>query len=1080
MPQLLPTQPQSPSPPSQIVPLSSSTLQGLPFPGPYQPPSTSRQAFSDLPRQCASPEPVVQSRPSNASSPLSGCLPEPHLVSTHRKQCIVDGCQEFIAPTMWRSHMNLHAKGVFPGEVPTWWLQEQNLTVCTNCFCLVAVSRFTSHLDKCSTIVVSGCRSFPHSSLGVSCPSENPLPALPSWEEVCELQCPTIRYIPHKARPAVARVLSDVLRSICFENSEEAWLKLFMLPKCVLRASKRGGRHCKHPSIEQLCGLWSQGDIGGIWNRIKRRPVIPPHKQNSPIDVSKKKISSAIGLGREGLLGKACQALVSPGIAPNTQEVWNSLQQKHPKGAQPSLPTSSSPPVTHVLPQDFNILSVLHSFPKGTACGPSGLRIQHLLDSAQIHLSVPLCSSLRGVVDILVSGRAPISVSKFLAGGSLTALVKNKEGRPLDIRPIAVGEALRRLTGKCLCIITKPKATDFFAPLQYGVACTAGAEKVIHGVRSCIKEHWLDDNFTVCKVDMSNAFNCVSRQALLEECAVHFPELLPWVGWCYGSQPTLWHPLGQLSSEVGVQQGDPLGPLLFSLVLHKVVSYIAQDRECLPLLFNGWYLDDGVLLGHSQAVNLALTLIQKMGPSLGLFVNVSKCELFGCGDLSSFPPEMKVSRVPNLVILGAPIGDLIFCAKFVAQKRADAAVLLSQLAEVGAEDPQVAFLLLRQCAAFCKLVHLARSAPPSHIAEGLALFDKDVRQCFAECTAVDAADVEWMQAQLSLSRGGLGLRSLSSHCVAAYLASISSSGCDKWNLLVEPIELFNGLVPAEDAITLETLATSNMRQHSLSGKIEDQQFRQLFHISSPANRARLLSISSRHAASWLTVVPSPGLNLHLEPNEFQIAVKWWLGMDVSFGSCCPHCPDHRLDPLGHHALTCKHGGDVVLRHNSLRDVFVEFCHRACLGGQVEVGSGQGHDRLNSRPADVLVKNWHLGKPAAFDLTITSPLNPTTLTEAGVKCGSSAQVAEVRKHAANDGKCKELGWVCIPLAVESYGCWGMEAQESFKRLAARLAIQMGCSRSQATATLYQRLSLSLVRANARALLSRARVHLEEGG
>ena len=439
-----------------------------------------------------------------------------------------------------------------------------------------------------------------------------------------------------------------------------------------------------------------------------------------------------------------------------------------------------------------------------------------------------------------------------------------------------------------------------------------------------------------------------------------------------------------------------------------------------------------------------------------------------------------MSRVPNLVILGAPIGDLIFCAKFVAQKRADAAVLLSQLAEVGAEDPQVAFLLLRQCAAFCKLVHLARSAPPSHIAEGLALFDKDVRQCFAECTAVDAADVEWMQAQLSLSRGGLGLRSLSSHCVAAYLASISSSGCDKWNLLVEPIELFNGLVPAKDAITLETLATSNMRQHSLSGKIEDQQFRQLFHISSPTNRAHLLSISSRHAASWLTVVPSPGLNLHLEPNEFQIAVKWWLGMDVSFGSSCPHCPDHRLDPLGHHALTCKHGGDVVLRHNSLRDVFVEFCHRACLGGQVEVGSGQGHDRLNSRPADVLVKNWHLGKPAAFDLTITSPLNPTTLTEAGVKCGSSAQVAEVRKHAANDGKCKELGWVCIPLAVESYGCWGMEAQESFKRLAARLAIQMGCSRSQATTTLYQRLSLSLVRANARALLSRARVHLEEGG
>ena len=51
-------------------------------------------------------------------------------------------------------------------------------------------------------------------------------------------------------------------------------------------------------------------------------------------------------------------------------------------------------------------------------------------------------------------------------------------------------------------------------------------------------------------------------------------------------------------------------------------------------------------------------LIQEMGPSLGLFINVSKCELFGHGDLSSFPPEMKVE------ILGAPIGDPVFCANF--------------------------------------------------------------------------------------------------------------------------------------------------------------------------------------------------------------------------------------------------------------------------------------------------------------------------------------------------------------------------------------------------------------------------------
>ena len=87
---------------------------------------------------------------------------------------------------------------------------------------------------------------------------------------------------------------------------------------------------------------------------------------------------------------------------------------------------------------------------------------------------------------------------------------------------------------------------------------------------------------------------------------------------------------------------------------------IAQDENCLSVLSNRWYLDDGVLSGHSQAVTRAVTLIQEMGPSLGLFINVSKCELFGHDDLSSFPPEMKVSQVPNLEILGAPIVDPFF------------------------------------------------------------------------------------------------------------------------------------------------------------------------------------------------------------------------------------------------------------------------------------------------------------------------------------------------------------------------------------------------------------------------------------
>ena len=208
-------------------------------------------------------------------------------------------------------------------------------------------------------------------------------------------------------------------------------------------------------------------------------------------------------------------------------------------------------------------MAILRSFPKLTAAGPSGLRIQHLIDAAEVQLQTPILHSLRAVINILASGEAPVVLSTFLAGGNLTALNKSKSGSPFDIRPIAVGEALRLLTGKCLCAMLKVKATGFFHPFQYGVACPFGAEKIAHGLQACIDEHWGDDDFAVLKIDMRNAFNVVSRQSLLSECAKHFPELLPWAIWCYSQQPFLWHPLGRLRFKSGVQQGDPLGPLFF-------------------------------------------------------------------------------------------------------------------------------------------------------------------------------------------------------------------------------------------------------------------------------------------------------------------------------------------------------------------------------------------------------------------------------------------------------------------------------------------------------------------------------------
>ena len=130
-------------------------------------------------------------------------------------------------------------------------------------------------------------------------------------------------------------------------------------------------------------------------------------------------------------------------------------------------------------------------------------------------------------------------------------------------------------------------------------------------------------------------------------------------------------------------------------------------------------------------------------------------------------------------------------------------------------------LLLRTCSGFCKLAHLARATPPSLSVKALELFDLDVRDCLSQSTSVDMTYVSWNQAQLSLSRGGLGLRSLMFHAPTPYIASVCSSGYGHLSLthLTYAVEMFNECVAPADKISLDSITSSNVKQKMLSSMI---------------------------------------------------------------------------------------------------------------------------------------------------------------------------------------------------------------------------------------------------------------------
>ena len=157
---------------------------------------------------------------------------------------------------------------------------------------------------------------------------------------------------------------------------------------------------------------------------------------------------------------------------------------------------------------------------------------------------------------------------------------------------------------------------------------------------------------------------------------------------------------------------------------------------------------------------------------------------------------------------------------------------------------------------------------------------------------IDTPNAAWQQAQLSLCRGGLGLSSLAKHSSSAYISSLSASSiCSTCKHLMH---LSNNLANLS-LLMIHYCWTILMLCSILSGKIEDHHLGQLLDKASLPGKARLLSVLSPRTAAWLTVIPSIGLNLHL---EFQTAVKWWLGISVTDNTLCPFCPPHALDPLG--------------------------------------------------------------------------------------------------------------------------------------------------------------------------------------
>ena len=123
---------------------------------------------------------------------------------------------------------------------------------------------------------------------------------------------------------------------------------------------------------------------------------------------------------------------------------------------------------------------------------------------------------------------------------------------------------------------------------------------------------------------------------------------------------------------------------------------------------------------------------------------------------------------------------------------------------------------------------------------------------------------------------------------------------------------------------------------------------------------------------------------------------------------------------------------------------------------------------NFKVFDVLLNN---NNNLWLGLKVINPLNLQFIQEAAQTCGHAAEMGEEAKHSRNDEACALRGWSCIPLVVEVFGGWGNETINVLLAISKMVATQLCRPLNEVMSGIYSRLSLPLMRQNARPILAR---------
>ena len=865
-----------------------------------------------------------------------------------------------------------------------------------------------------------------------------------------------LKRVPKNSRIPLAENLIPKINDICQNPSDIVlWCILLSSISCFLEKPSRGGKRQK----SSLSAIINKRIRDGVReNRTPKRDK-KPH-QKSELDQRIRSICTKLDEGN--VKAGIRMAVGDDKIADFTADNYAALMLKHPQKGMGSLPDPTN--AESFQTSEYFVHKALMSFPNGSSAGLDGIAPQILKDLTAKSNGQPglnFLKALTSLVNVILEGKVPDDLRPYFFGAKLIALKKPDGG----LRPIAIGNTLRRLTAKCAGYHVFESRQARYGSRQVGVGTKRGAELASHVFRTLVESTQPKENI-ILKIDFENAFNSVNRQYMLEKTFQINPDIYKYSHSAYSQPSYLFYGESVIKSSEGTQQGDPESPALFSDAIQDMIDSMESK-------INLWYLDDGNLSDDYRTVLKDLKKIVDAEKTLGLKIKPTKCEIFFLGDvtekrrlaiLTAFQkicPGIKTPTKDELIILGSPLGSKAQ-VELLEKKIED----LKKVNEVVQKlDAHYGFYLLKNCLSLPKLLYFLRTSTCFNHQAPLEKYDKTVRDGLSKVCNVNFDDISCTQVTLPAEMGGLGVSSASLLALPAFLASAFGARDFLMTFFSENIDDFSFTKALE-----KWLNATNEEESPIDGI--QKNWTQPIHVRAAQDlisrmnehRAKIFNAhQGRFGSQWLNVVPCKNLGLKLDDQQLRISIGLRLGANICIEHTC-HC-GKKVERDGLHGLSCNKSAGRFSRHANLNSLIKQTLGSLDLPSMLEPRGLYRTD--GKRPDGITMIPWEMGKQLVWDVTVVDALAPSRINQ-GSLCnpGTTATDAEARKSE----KYRELienGYIFQPVALEVQGSLGESSEVFIARLCKMLCRSHDDQR--AGSFLKQRISMALQVGNAACVL-----------